>query len=516
MTRARVPATVILGGLVPSVEHPDGQVRDVLVDGGRIVAMDQDAVRSAPAEHRVLDARGRLLLPGFVDAHSHADSRIHDPDVQLALLRQGVTAVAVGLDGLGFAPTLGDDALHYATEYFQAINGSPPPGLRGGTIADLRAASRSLPVRVLPLVPHGLLRYGVVGAASRPATDSEIDHMCAVATQAFAEGAHGLSTGLEYVPGAYADDRELRALCTVAAAHQRPHVTHMRGYESAAVKALAEVVELSHATGVATHISHLHGPHEEIIAAVDAARVAGVSLTFDSYPYLRGCSILGMLLLPHWLPVAERHETTRLLTDPVVRDKLLQTHLVHLEDLWPRITIASAPGAEHTEGSSLLTVAHRWRLTPAEAAVELLVATELRVGAIFEQPPTNSPESVRALANHPEHMAGSDAIYQGSRPHPRGWGTFARFLHQHVIESGDWSWFDAIEHLSARASRLFGLQQGRVEVGAPADLVLVDSAVVRDRATYERPMIPSVGVDDALVDGVPVLADGMLCAQPRP
>jgi N-acyl-D-amino-acid deacylase len=164
---------------------------------------------------------------------------------------------------------------------------------------------------------------------------------------------------------------------------------------------------------------------------------------------------------------------------------------------------------------TLPDVAARLGLTPAEAAVHLLVATRLRASCVFAQPPTNSPDSVRALLRHRAHVGGSDAIYApvggGGRPHPRGWGAFARFLAEHVRTLGDWTWHDAVTHLSTRPAERFALAgRGVVAPGAVADLALVDPDRVRDEATYEDPRRPASGVDDVLVAGVPVLRDGSL------
>ncbi len=313
------------------------------------------------------------------------------------------------------------------------------------------------------------------------------------------------------------------------AARGLPHVSHMRGYEGKAGPAFAELVRVARTSGVATHVSHYHGPAAELLGYVDDAHAQGLDVTFDSYPYLRGCSILSMVSLPTWLPVADVDATVAALADPAVLDRLHREHFPALTDLWPRVTMAAvptgpsagAPAGEPaedltwTEGMTLPDVAARLGLSPADAAVHLLVATRLRASCVFAQPPTNSPESVRALLRHRAHVGGSDAIYApvggGGRPHPRGWGAFARFLAEHVRTLGDWTWHDAVTHLSTRPAERFALAgRGAVEPGAVADLALVDPDRVRDEATYEDPRRPASGVDDVLVAGVPVLRDGRL------
>ncbi|MFD4993377.1 amidohydrolase family protein [Cellulosimicrobium cellulans] len=524
--------------------EPDGGASspvDVTVRGGRVESVATAAGAGAlPDDVAFVEADGRLLLPGLVDAHVHGEAAVLDEDVQLAMLRQGVTSVVVGQDGVSYAPspapggqhTAGDetasglhDAAAWASGYFAAINGEHPT-FRGGSVADLLATyDRTTRVNVGYLAPHGTIRYAVLGAAARAATPAETDRMRALLTAALDDGALGLSTGLEYVPATYADEAELVALTSTLAARGLPHVSHMRGYEDKAGPAFAELVRVARASGVPTHVSHYHGPAAELLGYVDDAHAQGLDVTFDSYPYLRGCSILSMVSLPTWLPIADVDATVAALTDPAVLDRLHREHFPALTDLWPRVTMAAVPtgtaaGALHggpaddltwAEGMALPDVAARLGMTPAQAAVHLLVATRLRASCVFAQPPTNSPESVRALLRHRAHVGGSDAIYAGGRPHPRGWGAFARFLAEHVRTLGDWTWHDAVTHLSTRPAARFALAgRGVVAPGAVADLALVDPDRVRDEATYEDPRRPASGVDDVLVAGVPVLRDGTL------
>ncbi|MGC5166953.1 N-acyl-D-amino-acid deacylase family protein [Luteimicrobium sp. DT211] len=575
---------------MPSSEHPDGgPLVDVLVGDGLIRAierageMDTGRVAASSAELHVIEGRGRLLVPGLIDAHVHGEAAVFDRDVQLAMLRQGITTIVVGQDGIGFAPTPpsatretegtpsgpegpenattpeGDapaggvggvargswtglagaergtsdadgrsarntpgpapqprtDAFAFSTEYFRAINGAHPT-FAGGTVAELKQTYAGLPINVEVLAPHGTIRYAVLGADARPATEDEVAAMVALLEAALDDGAVGMSTGLEYVPAAYADEAELVALARVCAARGVPHVSHMRGYEEKAGRAFAELVRVARASGVATHVSHFHGPADELVGYVDDARASGLDVTFDSYPYLRGSSILSMVTLPTWLPIAEPVRTVALLRDPAVRERLRTEHFPGLADLWERVTMANVPGElRWTEGLALPEVAARLGLDAEDTALELLVSTRLQAGCVFAQPPTNSAVSVRTLANHEAHLAGSDAIYGGGRPHPRGWGAFARFASEHV-GAGDWSWADAVDHLSARAARRFGLAgRGTVAVGAVADLALVDPATVRDLATYDDPRTPARGVDDVVVGGRHVLASGVLTEQER-
>ncbi|MEU4361891.1 amidohydrolase family protein [Promicromonospora sp. NPDC023987] len=505
---------LIRGARVP---QPDGTLSepvDLHVARGRVAAITRSGDRPAVGQDvlepdvRTLDAQGRVAMPGFVDAHTHAEAAVFEPDVQLAMLRQGITTVVTGQDGVSFAPT--DRASYdWASTYFAAIDGTHPT-FTGGSVGELLSTyHRTVPVNVAYLAPHGTLRYRVLGGAQRPASDEELAAMVGLLEQALDDGACGLSTGLEYVPAAYADERELVALAKAVAVRGLPHVSHMRGYEDRGVEALDELMRVARASGVATHVSHLHGPADELLASVGAARAGGHDVTYDSYPYLRGCSILSMVTLPTWLPLADAAATIDALRDPATAARLGE-HFAGLTELWPRITFASVPGMEWAEGMTLPDVAARLGRSAPDTVAEVLTTTALRASCVFAQPPTNSPESVRALAGYEAHLTGSDAIYGGGRPHPRGWGAFARLLDEHV-RHGSWTWWDAAEHLSARAARRFALaDRGEIVPGGVADIALVDPDQVRDDATYEEPRTPASGIEDVLVGGVPVLAAGRL------
>ncbi|MDR0283490.1 MAG: amidohydrolase family protein [Propionibacteriaceae bacterium] len=472
-----------------------------------------------------LDGGGRIALPGLIDAHAHVATAVFDPEIQRALLRQGVTAVIVGQDGIGAAPTTAASAA-WSSAYFASIDGPVPlPG--GGTVAQwLAAYDHTVPLNVAVTVPHGTLRYGVTGPEQRVSTPDEVRRLVAGLRQGLADGAVGLSTGLEYVPAAWADRAELAALMGVLAETGRPHSSHMRGYEALAPTAVAELLDLADGAGrVPLHIAHYHGDAATLVPLVDEAVTRGYDVTFDSYLYLKGCSILAMVALPRWLPLADPAATLYQLADPATRDRLAG-HLATLDDLWPRTTLAWVPGIDPVtrgnlhwaEGMTVPEVARRLGVPPAEAALRMLVASGLRASCVFAQPPTNSAASVRALADHARHMAGSDSIYapvgadaaeSAGRPHPRGWGALVRYLT--LARDGEWTWAEAVDHTSARAARRFGLGgRGGLAVGCPADLALVDPAGLADHATYETPRAVATGIDDVLVAGVPVLAAGEL------
>ncbi|QQD75436.1 amidohydrolase family protein [Curtobacterium sp. YC1] len=505
----------------------------VLLHGGAVLGPDDERVRAdvlvvdgvvravgtgldVPVGAQRVRCDGRFVMPGFVDAHSHAGSSVSDPAVQLALLRQGVTTVVTGQDGVGPAP--GDGS--YADRYFAAIDG-PHPTYRGGGIgALLDGYDGTTPINVATLVPAGTVRHEVMGDDPAPASADQIDAMRGLVRDGLAAGAVGLSTGLDYVPGLFADTDEIAALCTEVAAVDAVAVSHMRGgYEGNARAGLDELAEVARRTGVRTHVSHLHAPVDLAVAALADLAADGAPMTFDAYPYSRGCTILSMLLLPAALARPGTDDLARALADAGGRDRVRAEVLARVTsradlgtDWAEQVTLSHVPAAAFhaLQGRTLAAAAAATGRAPVDLALDVLVAARSQVTAVMRVPRPRTADELAPLFRLPAHTAGSDGIFVGTHPHPRAYGTFARYLEQYAV-TGRSTWAQAQRHLSTSAVEHLRLgRRGSVAVGAVADLVVVDPGRVRANATYEHPMQLADGIDDVLVAGVPVLADGAL------
>ncbi|MBF8189409.1 amidohydrolase family protein [Nonomuraea sp. K274] len=510
---------VISGGRVLDGTGAPPYRADVAIGGDRIAAVGRlDGAGAAT----VIDATGRFVAPGFVDCHAHGDAAVFDPVVQRAALRQGVTTFVLGQDGLSFAP--GSAAtVAYASRYFAAVNGALPALSEGPpavpdagplTVSEgpltvrelLDGYDRAVALNTTYLLPHGTIRYDVMGPSPTEPSRDELAAMLRHVERGLSEGAAGLSSGLEYLPGRHASAAELAALC--APLGGLPYVTHMRAYGPRAGEGMAEVMDIAGRSGAAVHVSHLHGPADVLLPLVGRALDGGVDLTFDTYPYLRGNTILAMVVLPPSVPGAEPGRAIEMLASDE-----LDGWWKGLDDTWPRLTVSHAPGMEWTEGLTMVAAAERAGVTPADLCRRLLTETRLEAGVVSARPDEGpqGDESVRRMLRHPSQTGGSDGIYVGGHPHPRGFGAFARFLGRHVRELGDWTWEQAAVHLAGHPARRFGLaDRGLVRGGFAADLVVFDPATVGDRATYPDPRAFATGVDDVIVSGVRVLAGGEL------
>lgn len=492
---------VVDGGGSPSF------VADVGVRDGVVVAVGDLGATPTAEVGEVVDAGGRLVLPGFVDAHSHADATVATEEVALALLRQGVTTVITGQDGVSHIGC-GPDGGAWASRYFAGINGAAEPV---PTLAEHRDhLAGSLRVNTAHLIPHGSLRYQHAGLREQ-LDAAEAAALLTDVEAGLADGAVGLSTGLHYLPGVLAGTEELTAVARPLAAAGRPYVTHMRGYEGESGTGLAEVSRVAAGSGVAVHVSHLHAPAAVLGPLLRAVDDDGVDLTFDSYPYLSGFSLLTVPLLPWALLRLPPEQLTERLGAPDALASMPTGWGAAVERELDRIRLAGVPGRPELEGLTLRAATAATARPGPQLVLDLIAQTAGAVTAVFAQPPTSTEDDVRALLRDPRHTGGSDGIVVGGHPHPRAWGTFARYLGRHVRELGDWTWEQAAVHLAASPAARFGLGgRGRVRAGAPADLVLVDPERVADVATYEDPRRLAVGVDDVWVDGVRVLREGAL------
>lgn len=473
-------------------------------------------VRPEPGDIDV-ECAGRLILPGFIDTHSHADGQLFRSDVQLALLRQGVTTVIGGQDGVSYAP--GDG--RFASEYFAAINGGHP-SYRGSSVAELLATyDDTTALNFAYLVPAGTVRHEVMGRSPAAADAEQLSRMVLLVEAGLRDGAVGLSTGLDYVPGLYADSEELAALCRPVARTGAVYVSHMRGgYETNSAAGLEEIVEICRASGVRAHVSHFHAPADIFFALMSALAERGTEITFDAYPYTRGCTLLGMPLLPPELAIRPVEEIVAELARPTVRDGLRTGWFPQVAQQpslgpdWPAmIALGHIAAAEYywAHGLTLAEASERTGQDPITFSLDLLVASRLEVNAIMAVRHPRPVEELGRILSHPRHVGGSDGIFVGSHPHPRGYGTFARFLRQYTREEGFYDWPTAAIHLAAGPAELFGFaDRGRLAPGAVADVVVVDPDAVSDNATYEDPRALATGIEDVFVRGVQVLAGGAL------
>ncbi|MFH8800202.1 amidohydrolase family protein [Streptomyces sp. NPDC017936] len=503
---------------------------DVVVDRGRITSVVKEAAAAGcqrPKAVRELDAEGLVLSPGFIDMHAHSDlALLRDPD-HVAKAAQGVTLEVLGQDGLSYAPV--DDRTLDGVR--RAIAGWNGPGddvdFTWRSVGeyldrlDHGFDGRGIAVNAAYLIPQGTVRALAVGWEDRPATPRELDRMRQSVAEGLEQGAVGLSSGLTYPPGMYAGNAELTELCRVVARYGGYYCPHHRSYGAHALRAYAEMVELTREAGCALHLAHAtlnfgvnRGRAPELLALLDDALARGADITFDTYPYTPGSTTLAALL-PGWASEGGPQELLRRLADDDTAERIRHDlevtgadgcHGVPVE--WDTIEVSGVgdPALADHVGRTVLESARARGETPWATARALLLAD--RLGPTVLQH-VGHEENVRAVMRHRVHTGGSDGILQGARPHPRAYGTFPHYLGHYVRDLGVLSLEECVAHLTGRpAARLRLPDRGLVREGYRADLVLFDPRTVAAGSTYDAPRTPPAGIPYVLVDGRFVIEDG--------
>ena len=509
-----------------------GYAGDVVVEGARIVAV-HPAGRPAPAlvlpEGAVeIDAKGLVLAPGFIDMHAHSDLAVLTGAAHDAKILQGVTCEVIGQDGLGYAP-LDETTAPLVAGQIAGWNGPTTAPWR--TVDDLLAAIDAATVaHVAVLVPQGNLRMMVVGHENRPATSAEISRMQALLGDALDAGAFGMSSGLTYTPGMYADTAELEALCRVVAERGGYWAPHTRSYGGSALAAYREALDIGRRTGCPVHLTHAtmnftpnRGRAAELLALVDEAVADGVDVTLDTYPYLPGATTLSALL-PSRLAEGGDLIGTLAALDAGGREAVR----VELEEIgcdgfhgeradWTQIQISGTahPALASLVGRTIAEIAETEQRRPVDVVLDTIIADAGATGILMH---IGDEANVREIMRHPRHTGGSDGILIGARPHPRGHGTFARYLGHYVREEGVLSLEQAVQHLAGAPARRLGLDRGDaprgvVRAGAIADLVLFDPERIAAGATFDAPRTPPTGIREVLVSGVVVVSDGAVTGE---
>ncbi|TCN38622.1 N-acyl-D-amino-acid deacylase [Kribbella orskensis] len=505
-------ATVVDGTGAPGVRA------DVAVDAGRIVAIGNDL----PAASWTIPADGLVLSPGFIDMHAHSDLQILANPDHLAKVSQGVTLEVLGQDGLSFAPI--DDATRSAVRrQIAGWNGEPDDfDFSWSSVAGyLDRLDRGIACNAAYLVPQGTLRMMVVGTANRPATSTELAEMKRLLAEGLEQGAVGMSSGLTYTPGMFADTAELIELCRLVAEYGGYYSPHQRSYGKGALEAYGEMVDVARESGCALHLTHAtmnfepnKGRGVDLLAMIDEALAGGIDITTDTYPYLPGATTLSAIL-PSWTAEGGPDALLARLADPADRERIAY----ELEQVgtdgshgcvtdWNTIEISGVRNQtlSGAVGNTVAAIAAGIGKPPSWVFFDLLVRDNLATTILQH---IGHEENVRAIMKHPAHTGGSDAILVGGKPHPRAWGTFPRYLARYVRELGVLELEDCVHHLTGRpAGRLRLNDRGLVREGYHADLVLFDPATVRDTATFDNPRQQAEGIPWVLVGGVPVIADG--------
>ncbi len=457
---------------------------DVAIRGDKITAVGRSAGSRAK---RIIDARGMIVAPGFIDPHTHLAGDLHSDDARTrlvpAFLMQGVTTAFIGNDGGG------------------------DPNI--ATVLS-SAATKAVGINYAAFVGFGAVRKAVVGEANRAPTPDELIRMESMVARAMCDGALGLSSGLFYAPESFADTAEIVALARKAAASGGIYDTHIRdesSYTIGLAAAIDEAISIGRQARLPVNISHIkalgvdvQGQAPLIIAKIEAARRSGQRITADQYPWSASGTKLAAALVPLWAQDGGRAALLDRLGDAALGERFRSAMTENLRKRGGAEALLITQG--EFKGLTLAQLARSRGEDPVTAAMAVIRVQDPAVASFNQSEP-----DIAAFMRQPWVMTSSDA----SPGHPRVYGSFARKYAKYVSAERVVTTRDFIERGSALAAKTFGVTgRGRLKPGAFADIVVFDPERFAARATYEQPTLLAAGVRHVVVNGVLAVDDGAL------
>ena len=510
----------IRGASIIDGSEKAAEKKDLLIVEGKFAKIG--SILKGEEQGKIFDGSDLTVTPGFIDMHAHSDLAVISDPQHLAKVTQGVTTEVLGQDGLSYVPSNPETLQQLRGQLF-GWNGDPE-GFKWNfnTVGQyLARVDEGAAVNVAYLIPHGTVRMVVRGNEEGVANDDELKQMSHLVESGMKEGAFGLSAGLTYVPAIYADDREIIELCKIVAKYGGYYAPHHRNYGAKFLDAVAECLDIAEQSKSPLHLTHCHMSHPNfhdkthlLFEMMDKAEAKGVDVTLDTYPYLAGSTYLHALL-PSWIQAGGGSETMKRLQSKEHRARVTNDLNVTGSDgnqggvvNWPAITVAGINKDHNLKfvGKSMIECAAMVNKDVTEFYLDFIADEELKASCIIF---SGHEGNVRSIMKDRRHMIGSDGILTGNRPHPRSYGTFARYLGVYAREEKVLTFEGAVARMTGRSAKRLGLKdRGLIKEGYKADLVLLDANTVLDRSTYESPRIPATGIEMVWIDGIATLKDG--------
>lgn len=476
---------LIRGGRVIDGLGGDPVVADIGISGDRILFIG-DAAREKRQAGRVIEAKGLVVAPGFIDPHTHAaeDLGTMSGHSNQNFLFQGVTTVVTGNDGSGPLPI-------------------------GATLK--RWQDQGIGTNAVLYIGHGSVRQRVMGMSDAAPTAEQLEKMRSLVREGMAEGAFGMSTGLYYAPGSYAKTAEVVELAKVVAGLGGVYDTHMRDestYNIGVLDSIRETIEIGRQARLPVHISHIKmlgvdvwGRSDEAIGIIEAARREGIAVTANQYPYTASGTSLTAALVPRWAEVGGNGELLKRIDDPAIRPRLIAEMEINLKRRGGADSLLITRTRDLSlVGKRLDAIARARGKSAIETALEII-----REGGAGVASFNMSEKDIENFMKQPWVMTGSD----GSSGHPRKYGTYPRKISDYVIKRRVISLPRMIEASSRQvAAELRIPERGRIATGWYADLIVFDEKTIAEKATYEQPEVLSTGMRYVLVNGKLAIDNG--------
>lgn len=493
---------------------------DLLVENAKIIKIAEYINDKAD---KIIDAKGRVVCPGFVDTHSHSDLVMLVNPYNEVKIRQGITTEVLGQDGISMAP-LPKEFISPWRKNLAGLDGESDDIDWAYETTDnylKLMENKGVGLNESYLVPHGNIRMEAMGLVDAPATKEEIKRMCEITEREMKAGAFGLSSGLIYIPCAYSKTDELIEMCKVVAKYDGVFVVHQRSEADTIIDSMKEILEIGRKSGVKIHFSHFKvcGKQnwkyiDEMEKLLDEGERQGLTITYDQYPYAAGSTMLGVVL-PPWAHDGGTDNLIKRLNDKKCREKMKKDiangipgwdnfiQFAGIDQIF--VTSVKTHKNKDVVGKSLLEIGKMRGIDPLDATFDLLRDEENAVGMVDFY---GKEEHVIKFLKRPEQNVCTDGLLAG-KPHPRAYGAFPRILGRYVREQKVLTLEEAIYKMSKKATKSMAIKnRGSLEVGNFADIVIFNQDTVIDKGTFVDSMQFPEGIDYVIINGNVVLEEG--------
>ncbi|MBE7446834.1 MAG: D-aminoacylase [Planctomycetia bacterium] len=507
---------IIKSGTVIDGTGTPGRETDIAIKDDRIAFMD----RNIPGnESHTIDAKEMIVAPGFIDIHSHSDFLWLIRPESDSKIFDGVTTEICGNCGFSAFPLQGK-ILERRTQGL-AKYGIVPTWQSAAEFYDTAEKARSSINRAF-LVGHGNIRACTLEYENRAPDPFELVQMGRDVEEAMQAGAFGMSSGLIYPPGCYAEHRELTHMCTIVKKYGGFYATHIRNEGDTLEYALSEAIEISRRSGARLQVSHLKTSGSknwykinDVMMIIEAARDKGVDVTCDRYPYIAAATDLDVIL-PHWVYEGGTEKQIRRLKDTNARIQIAKEISLHYDDTaWEGIVISSVYSDKNRwmEGKTISEIANNLNKSPIETVFDLLIDEDTRVDIFLF---SMCEENLEKILGWDFVFIGSDSslrsnqgILSEGKPHPRSYGAFSRVLGRFCREKKLISEEQAIQKMTGLPAQKVGLdRRGLIREGYFADLTIFHPKKVVDKSTFAEPHQYSEGIEYVIVNGKITVSSG--------
>jgi N-acyl-D-amino-acid deacylase len=510
-------ATIVDGSLAPAY------LGDISLEDGMIKEINDEGETPTDSFDEVIDCRGLVAAPGFIDTHSHSDLKVlTDPNV-LPKVMQGITTEVLGQDGLSMAPlpkqfidtwrkniagldgeSDGIDWEYETTENYLKMIESVGPGVNESY-----------------LVPHGNVRMEAMGLDDRQPTVDEIKLMCDITRREMEAGCLGLSSGLIYTPCAYSKTQEIIELCKVVAEYDGVFVVHQRSEADTILPSMEEIIEIGRKSGVRIHYSHFKvcgkdnwDKLEDMLKLLDKAESENITVSLDQYPYVAGSTMLG-IILPPWAHDGGTNELMKRLQNEGLRARMKKDiqrgitgwdnfiQFAGIEGIF--VTSVASDLNKNLVGKSLVEIGEIKGKDPLDATFDLLLEEKNAVGMVDFY---GTEEAVIKILKRKEMNACTDGLLAG-KPHPRVYGSFPRILGKYVREEKVLTLEEAVYKMTYKAATAMNIKnRGLLKAGYYGDITIFNPNTVIDMGTFVDPIKYPKGIEYVLVNGEIAVKNG--------